>query len=90
MRDLRHTFGSWLAKDYVNQAKIPKLMAHKNIETSARYMHQPEDTLRDAANLIKDPRTGKKDRRGGAKGGAKVGVTAFFKSGVQWGDILNI
>ena len=43
---LRHSFGYQLAKNGVNQAVIMKLMGHKSLTASARYMHSSVDDKR--------------------------------------------
>jgi integrase len=44
--DLRHTFGSRLAQAGVDTFTIMKLMGHKDIRSTLRYMHHSMESLR--------------------------------------------
>ncbi len=50
--DLRHTFGSRLAQSGVDINTIAKLMGHKDLKTTKRYIHHTTDSLRRVVDLL--------------------------------------
>lgn len=50
--DLRHTFASWLAVENVDMRIIGELLGHTQAQTTKRYTHLQNDTLRDAINKM--------------------------------------
>jgi len=44
--DLRHTFGSRLAQRGVDLFTISRLMGHKDVNTTMRYLHHSTETLK--------------------------------------------
>lgn len=52
VHSLRHTFASNLQKNGVHIVKIQKLLGHKNITTTQRYVHVDESDLINAVNLL--------------------------------------
>ena len=43
---MRHTFGTTLAADGVDVVTIQKLMGHRDIKTTMRYLHAAPDRMR--------------------------------------------
>ena len=54
LHDLRHSYASWLAENGVPLRKIGKLLGHQRTETTDRYSHIADRSLRDATNLFGD------------------------------------
>ena len=52
LHDLRHTFASLAAKNGLSLQIIGAQLGHKSQETTARYAHLCDRTLRDAANMV--------------------------------------
>lgn len=50
--DLRHTFGTRLAQKGADIFHIAKLMGHRNISTTMRYLHHSESSLANVVNLL--------------------------------------
>lgn len=50
--DLRHSFGSNLAEKNVSLAKIQRLMGHRNIQTTMRYIHFYPDDIKGTVNEL--------------------------------------
>lgn len=55
IHDLRHTFGSWLGDEKVNEKTIAALLNHKQTSTTSRYTHPGDDALKVTANKIQRP-----------------------------------
>jgi integrase len=51
LHDLRHSYASWLAENGVPLQKIGMLIGHQCRETTDRYAHIADKSLRDATNL---------------------------------------
>jgi integrase len=61
LRDLRHTFASWLAQDGANLVQIRDLLGHSSLAVTSRYAHLARPDLRRAvAGLRVGKRAGKK------------------------------
>jgi integrase len=54
LHDLRHSYASWLAEDGVPLKTIGKLLGHQRSETTDRYTHIADRSLRDATNRFGD------------------------------------
>lgn len=54
LHDLRHSYASWLAENGVPLSKIGKLLGHRRVETTDRYSHIADKSLRDATDLYGD------------------------------------
>jgi integrase len=52
IHDLRHSFASALVRRNVDLFQVGKLLGHKQPNTTARYAHLANDTLRAVANLV--------------------------------------
>jgi integrase len=50
--DLRHTFGTRLAQKGADIFHISKLMGHRNISTTMRYLHHSEGSLANVVNML--------------------------------------
>ena len=50
--DLRHTFGTRLARARVDLVTIKNLMGHESLDTTARYLHSDSDTMKAATALL--------------------------------------
>ncbi len=50
--DLRHTFGTRLAQKGADIFHIAKLMGHRNISTTMRYLHHSESSLANVVNML--------------------------------------
>lgn len=53
--DLRHTFGSRLAQAGVDINTIARLMGHKDLKMTQRYIHHTVDSLRAGVNKLENP-----------------------------------
>ena len=49
----RHTFITWLAKQWVSIYKIARLAWHTNINTTNRYLHSADAELSETVNMLK-------------------------------------
>lgn len=76
IHDLRHSFGSWLGDERVNEKTIAALLNHKQTSTTSRYTHPGDDALRVTANCIQRPE--KEENKSGAQGGAQNGNVIFL------------
>jgi integrase len=47
----RHNFASWLVSSGVDLYTVAKLLNHRDVESSTRYSHMPDDALRRPANV---------------------------------------
>ena len=56
--DLRHTFASWLVQKGVSLYEVQKLLGHKTLAMTMRYVHLAPDNLRTAINSLNDTETG--------------------------------
>ncbi len=52
LKDLRHTFGTWLAEEDVNGFVIQEAMGHANIVTTKRYMNIQIEPQKKAVNKV--------------------------------------
>ena len=50
--DLRHTYGTRLARLHVDLVTIKNLMGHESLDTTARYLHSDNETMKAAAALL--------------------------------------
>ena len=51
--DLRHTFASWLGQDGVPLDRVSKLLGHKSLMMTMRYVHlAPNQLHEDVARLV--------------------------------------
>ena len=50
--DLRHTYGTRLARARVDLVTIKNLMGHESLDTTARYLHSDNETMKAAAALL--------------------------------------
>lgn len=48
LRDLRHTFASWLAQDGANLTQVRDLLGHSSLAVTSRYSHLAREDLRRA------------------------------------------
>jgi len=49
---LRHTFGSWLVESGADLVTVQKLMGHKTIKTTMRYLHPTTEMYRNAVEKL--------------------------------------
>jgi integrase len=54
LHDLRHSYASWLANDGASLWKIGQLLGHQRPETTGRYAHIADKSLRDTTNRFGD------------------------------------
>jgi len=56
--DLRHTFGSQLAFGLAHPKMIQRIMGHKSIAMTMRYVNLADEELERAANILEDRMSG--------------------------------
>ena len=52
IHDIRHNFASYLVSSGVSLPKVGKLLGHTRPETTQRYAHLQDESLRDATNVF--------------------------------------
>jgi len=52
VHDLRHTYASFAANNGITLTELGKLLGHNNPQTTARYAHLFDDTMKQASNKI--------------------------------------